>query len=62
MQKMTISNMEADMNRLLKVWKVESRFALSQLLIFVFYICLLGKLNTCQAVFFGGGGDCIVYE
>lgn len=28
MQKMTISNMEADMNRLLKVWKIESRYAL----------------------------------
>lgn len=28
MQKMTISNMEADMNRLLKVWKIASKYAL----------------------------------
>lgn len=29
MQKMTISNMEADMNRLLKVWGTESTSVLS---------------------------------
>lgn len=28
MQKMTISNMEADMNRLLKVWEIGSRYVL----------------------------------
>lgn len=28
MQKMTISNMEADMNRLLKVWETERRYVL----------------------------------
>ena len=31
MQKMTISNMEADMNRLLKVWKIETRYAFPSL-------------------------------
>lgn len=47
MQKMTISNMEADMNRLLRVRRIEARMALlSWLLVLLFHICSLETLNA----------------
>lgn len=49
MQKMTISNMEADMNRLLRVRRIEARMALLSwllVLVLLFHICSLETLNA----------------